>query len=108
MRTKLWGFSKGKLLIIRAVGTIEASPGRAGVGGSSVSPKTIILKPLRYRHQDAEPTIPTHDSRLRNERKVRRGSDPRDGRVIPGRGPRVTAAACRSFYRAILSELKIN
>jgi hypothetical protein len=40
-RTKLLGLSKGKLLIIQVVWVIEASPEKAGVGGSTPSLATI-------------------------------------------------------------------
>ena len=42
MRTKLSGVLKGKLLISQAVRAIEASPEKAGVGGSTPSLATTF------------------------------------------------------------------
>ena len=42
MRTKLLGVLKGKLLISQVVETIEASPEKAGVGGSTPSLATMF------------------------------------------------------------------
>jgi hypothetical protein len=43
MRTKLLGGLEGKLLINQVVGAIEASPEKAGGGGSSPSLATIFI-----------------------------------------------------------------
>jgi hypothetical protein len=61
----------------RVVGSLfaERSSGRAEVGCSPLFPKIIIVKKLRHRNRNAEPTIPTHDSWLRNARKVRCGQN---------------------------------
>jgi hypothetical protein len=57
MRTKLSGVLKGKPLIIQVVRTIEASPEKAGVGGSTPSLATIILKNLVAKNEN----FLTHD-----------------------------------------------
>jgi hypothetical protein len=47
MRTKLLGVLKGKLRIIKVVMAIEASPEKAGVGGSTPSLATMFS--ITYR-----------------------------------------------------------
>jgi hypothetical protein len=55
MRTKLLGTVKCSLLITKVVRAIEASPEKAGVGGSTPSLATTFLKKLTPKAEFSNP-----------------------------------------------------